>query len=92
MIVLARFCRIILIAFAALALTGAAMAAPRNARPPGNPAPSGPPNALQGFSQNRDQPVHIQAAKLEVRDKQQIATFSGDVRVKQGDTDMRCRS
>jgi len=46
---------------------------------------------LQGFSQNHDQPVHIQAAKLEVRDKQQIATFSGDVRVKQGDTDMRCR-
>ena len=35
--------------------------------------------------------MHIQAAKLEVRDKQQIATFSGDVRVKQGDTDMRCR-
>jgi lipopolysaccharide export system protein LptA len=46
---------------------------------------------LQGFSQNRDQPVHIQAAKLEVHDKQQIATFSGDVRVKQGDTTMRAR-
>jgi lipopolysaccharide export system protein LptA len=92
MIVLARFCRIILIAFAALALTGAAMAAPRNApRAAAKPAPNGPPNALQGFSQNRDQPVHIKAAKLEVRDKQQIATFSGDVRVKQGDTDMRCR-
>lgn len=53
---------------------------------------SGPPNALQGFSQNRDQPVHIEAATLEVRDKQKEATFSGDVRVKQGDTGLRCKS
>src|SRR5215470_14625650 len=55
-------------------------------------APQGPPNALQGFSQNRDQPVHIEAATLEVRDKQKEATFSGDVRVKQGDTGLRCKS
>lgn len=54
------------------------------------PAGKGPPNALQGFSQNRDLPVHIEAAKLEVRDKEKIATFSGDVRVQQGDTTMRC--
>src|SRR5262249_8004991 len=54
-------------------------------------APQGPPNALQGFSQNRDQPVHIEAATLEVRDKQKEATFSGDVRVKQGDTGLRCK-
>lgn len=52
----------------------------------------GPPNALQGFSQNRDQPVHIEAATLEVRDKDKMATFSGDVRVKQGDTGLRCKS
>jgi lipopolysaccharide export system protein LptA len=52
----------------------------------------GPPNALQGFSQNRDLPVKIQAATLEVRDKDKVATFSGDVRVLQGDTEMRCRS
>jgi lipopolysaccharide export system protein LptA len=51
-----------------------------------------PPNALQGFSQNRDEPVKIQAATLEVRDKDRIATFSGDVRVLQGDTEMRCKS
>ena len=55
-------------------------------------APQGPPNALQGFSQNRDQPVDIEAATLEVRDKQKQATFSGDVRVKQGDTGLRCKS
>ncbi|HEY1474821.1 MAG TPA: LptA/OstA family protein [Pseudolabrys sp.] len=52
----------------------------------------GPPNALQGFSQNRDQPVQIEAATLEVRDKDKVATFTGDVRVTQGDTNMRCSS
>jgi lipopolysaccharide export system protein LptA len=55
-------------------------------------SPKGPPNALQGFSQNRDQPVHIEAATLEVRDKDKVATFSGNVRVKQGDTGMNCKS
>ena len=83
-----RLGRFVLIALASLALAGAATAAPRKAKQ----VPSGPPNALQGFSQNHDQPVHIQAAKLEVRDKQEVATFSGDVRVRQGDTNMRCRT
>jgi lipopolysaccharide export system protein LptA len=54
--------------------------------------PQGPPNALQGFSQNRDKPVHIESATLEVRDKQKIATFSGNVHLIQGDTDMRCKT
>ena len=56
------------------------------------PVSKGPPNALQGFSQNRDQPVHIEAATLEVRDKDKVATFSGNVKVTQGDTGMRCKS
>ena len=59
---------------------------------PAQVKPQGPPNALQGFSQNRDQPVKIQAASLEVRDKDKTATFSGDVRVVNGDTEMRCKS
>jgi lipopolysaccharide export system protein LptA len=54
-------------------------------------AQSGPPNALQGFSKNRKEPVTIQAASLEVRDKDKVATFSGDVHLVQGDTDMRCK-
>ena len=54
-------------------------------------AQQGPPNALQGFSTNRDKPVKIDAATLEVRDKEKVATFSGDVHVVQGDTDMRCK-
>jgi lipopolysaccharide export system protein LptA len=70
----------------AVALTGAPAYAQQ-------PAPAkGPPNALQGFSQNRDQPVQIEAATLEVRDKEKQATFSGAVKVVQGDTTMRCKS
>jgi lipopolysaccharide export system protein LptA len=53
---------------------------------------SGPPNALQGFSQNREQPVKIDAATLEVRDKNKVATFAGNVQVVQGDTTLRCRT
>jgi lipopolysaccharide export system protein LptA len=55
------------------------------------PQPSGPPNAMQGFSQNRDKPVKIDANSLEVRDKDKIATFSGNVHVVQGDTTLRCK-
>ena len=49
---------------------------------------SGVPNAMQGFSQNRDQPIQIEAASLEMRDKKKEATFSGNVKVIQGDTTM----
>ena len=71
------------LSFAALLLAGGALAAQ---------PPKGPPNALQGFSQNRNQPVHIEAATLEVRDKDKVATFSGNVKVTQGDTGLRCKS
>jgi lipopolysaccharide export system protein LptA len=48
----------------------------------------GVPNAMQGFSQNRDQPIQIEAASLEMRDKKKEATFAGNVKVVQGDTTM----
>jgi lipopolysaccharide export system protein LptA len=51
-------------------------------------AGSGVPNAMQGFSQNRDQPIQIEAASLEMRDKKKEATFAGNVKVVQGDTTM----
>lgn len=51
-------------------------------------AVQGVPNAMQGFSQNRDQPIQIEAASLEMRDKKKEATFAGDVKVIQGDTTM----
>ena len=43
---------------------------------------------MQGFSQNRDQPIQIEAASLEMRDKKKEATFAGNVKVVQGDTTM----
>ncbi len=55
-------------------------------------ASRGPPNALQGFQQNRGEPVRIEASSLMVRDKDKVATFSGNVKVVQGDTTMRCKS
>jgi lipopolysaccharide export system protein LptA len=44
------------------------------------------------FEHKRDQPVRIQAATLEVRDKEKKATFSGNVHVIQGETDLRCNT
>src|SRR4249920_3765823 len=55
-------------------------------------AMSGVPNAMQGFSQNRDQPIQIEAATLEMRDKKKEATFSGNVKVVQGDTTMTSKT
>jgi lipopolysaccharide export system protein LptA len=65
----------------ALAMLNAAAAAAQS-------AVTGVPNAMQGFSQNRDQPIQIEAAALEMRDKKKEATFSGNVKVVQGDTTM----
>jgi lipopolysaccharide export system protein LptA len=65
-------------------LAVAALAASASAQPMG-----GPPNALQGFSINRDKPVQITSNTLEVRDKEKRATFIGNVLVAQGDTTMK---
>ena len=50
------------------------------------------PNAMQGFSQNRDQPVRIEAGALEMRNKKNEATFSDNVKVMQGDTTMTSKT
>lgn len=50
-----------------------------------------PTNAFQGFTRNRKDPVNIEANSLEVRDKEKIAVFRGNVIVVQGDTTMRCK-
>ena len=70
---------------AAFLLASTAAAQPSN----NNPAP-GP---FQGMmsDQKKDQPVQIEAATLEVRDKEKTATFSGNVQVVQGDTTMKCQ-
>ena len=74
---------IAMLSIAPLAVTTLAIAAPQQAA-------SGPPNALQGFSRNRDQPIQIDAVSLEVRDKEKVATFAGKVHLVQGDTVLDC--
>ncbi len=77
--------------FSRAALIGLVMTAvPIGAR--AQSAVSGVPNAMQGFSQNRDQPIQIEAASLEMRDKKKEATFAGDVKVVQGDTTMKSKT
>lgn len=46
-------------------------------------------NALEGFATNPDQPVEIEADKLEVEDNAQHATFIGNVVAVQGETRLR---
>ncbi len=65
---------------------------------PGSALAQGPHNVAaapgQGIvqDQNRDQPIQIESATLEVRDKNKMATFSGDVQVVQGDTTIKCQT
>jgi len=65
-----------------------AIAAAQAPHPAAAPAPAQ--SIIQG--QNQDQPVQIEAASLEVRDKSKMATFSGNVQVVQGDTTMKCQT
>ena len=48
------------------------------------------PGLFKPLPQRRDEPVKISSATLEVRDKSKMATFSGDVHVIQGETEVRC--
>jgi len=66
---------------------------PRSFAQSAPPAAADPnlPNAFQGFTRNRKDPVNIEANSLEVRDKEKIAVFRGNVVVVQGDTTMRCK-
>ena len=71
-------------------LAALAFATPAAAQGPQAATPSLFPGAAQ--DQSKDQPVQIEAATLEVRDKNKEATFSGNVEVVQGDTTMKCQS
>ena len=94
---ISRYARFVPMAATVIALAAGAANAVEPKKPAAGAANAaeqknqGPANALQGFSQNRDQPVKIQAAALEVREKDKLATFSGDVYVLQGDTELRCK-
>ena len=78
-----------------LALTAPTCAAAQSPRAGAAPAaapaaPAAPaPNILQNEN-SKDEPIQIDAATLEVHDKNKMATFSGDVTVIQGDTTIKC--
>jgi len=92
-----RACAAALAIMLAAVTAAHAQSAPKNAPAPAAPptVSSAPPNALQGFAQNRDKPIRIDAERLEVRDKQKVATFFGDaradVKVVQGDVTIRSK-
>jgi lipopolysaccharide export system protein LptA len=73
-----------------LALSAPAVAAEQAPRPeaPARPQLSSPAQGI--LNDNQDQPIQIDAATLEVRDKEKMATFAGDVQVVQGDTTIKC--
>jgi lipopolysaccharide export system protein LptA len=74
-----------------LALSAPAVAAEQTPHA-GGVAPPQLANPAQGIlNDNQDQPIQIDAATLEVRDKEKMATFAGDVQVVQGDTTIKCQ-
>jgi len=50
-----------------------------------------PSNMAQGLSANSGQPVKIESTSLEVRDKSRMATFTGNVKMTQGDNTVKCK-
>src|SRR5262249_35111442 len=85
-----RFATIVAMAMFWAAFAGSASQALTQTRMAQGGAASTP--AKPGQLENKDAPVQIEAATLEVHDKSKTATFSGNVQVVQGDTTMRCRS
>ncbi len=69
-----------------------ALAAPGSAAAQGPHAAAMSPSQSIVQDQNQDQPIQIESATLEVRDKNKMATFSGDVVVVQGDTTIKCQT
>ncbi|MBY0532474.1 MAG: hypothetical protein K2P86_10945 [Xanthobacteraceae bacterium] len=81
----------LLVAALALPLLGGIGALPSFAQNTAPATNNQPTNAFQGFTRNRKDPVNIEANSLEVRDKEKVAVFRGNVVVVQGDTTMRCK-
>ena len=65
--------RVLLAALGAVALTSAAHAQDFG-------------SAFSGFDTGSSMPIQIEADQLEVRDEEKVAVYSGQVRVRQGDT------
>jgi lipopolysaccharide export system protein LptA len=72
-------------AVAAVALIVGAFASQGLAQPE-----RGGPRLFKNSPQQQQQPVRITSVSLEVRDREKKATFTGEVQVVQGDSDLRC--
>ena len=84
-----------MLAVVCVPVTASAQSSAKKAPAPAAAVPqvdTGVPNALQGFSQNKDKPIQIEAQQLDVRDKDKVAIFTGNVVVVQGDTTMKCKT
>jgi lipopolysaccharide export system protein LptA len=56
------------------------------------PAKQAAPSPMtQGLTANSGQPVRIESTSLEVRDKSRMATFTGNVKLTQGDSTVQCK-
>ena len=66
-------------------------AAAEDRRAAAAPTPAGGP-AAEAAAENQEQPIQIESATLEVRDKEKMATFAGDVQVIQGDMTIKCQT
>jgi lipopolysaccharide export system protein LptA len=83
--------RLVWFSIIVLALLASAIAAAQAPHPSGI-APPQLGNPAQGMlNENQDQPIQIDAATLEVRDKEKMANFAGEVQVVQGDTTIKCQ-
>jgi lipopolysaccharide export system protein LptA len=56
----------------------------------GRSPPASASTPFQGFRNNKE-PIKIESASLEVRDKERVATFIDNVKLVQGDTTLECR-
>lgn len=65
----------------AVLITGAVLAVAAGAQGLGE--------AFKGFSAGSDNPIQIEADRLEIRDEDKIAVYAGNVRVRQGETVLR---
>lgn len=48
-----------------------------------------PPTSMSGLALSNDKPIQIESDNLKINDKEAMATFTGDVKVVQGDTLLR---
>lgn len=83
-------CAALLLRLALGAALAMGVALPQSAMGQAAKKDKAPAAAFAGFGSNSKEPIKIDAARLEVVNKEQYALYSGDVVVVQGQTTLRC--